>query len=88
MAVITKPANNQKSKEQGIVDKAPDIRKHFIFLQSGKRQKEYELFMQNVFSFKITGKNKHDDAPDSLKMAAEMAFRQRTNNIRIFRRRF
>lgn len=86
--VITKPANNQKSKEQGIFDKAPDIRKHFIFLQSGKRQKEYELFMQNVFSFKITGKNKHDDAPDSLKMAAEMAFRQRTNNIRIFRRRF
>lgn len=86
--VVTKPANNQKSKEQGIFDKAPDIRKHFIFLQSGKRSKEYELFMQNVFSFKITGKNKHDDAPDSLKMAAEMAFKPYTNNIRIFRRRF
>ena len=29
--------------------------------------------MQNVFSFKIIGKNKNDDAPDSLAMAADMA---------------
>lgn len=28
--------------------------------------------MQNLFSFKITGKNKNDDAPDSLAMAVEM----------------
>lgn len=60
-------------KLQRIFDKAPDIREHMIFLEEGKRSKEYELFMQNVYSFSITGKNKHDDAPDSLAMAVNMA---------------
>ena len=61
-------------KEQRIFDKAPDIRAHMIFLEEGKRTKEYELFMQNVYSFSVNGKNKHDDAPDSLAMAINMAF--------------
>ena len=60
-------------KEQRIYDKAPDIREHMVFLEEGKRSKEYELFMQNVYSFSINGKNKHDDAPDSLAMAINMA---------------
>lgn len=87
--IQSKPANNLKSKEQRIFDRAPDIREHFIFLQSGKRSKEYEMFMQNVFSFKIEGKNKHDDAPDSLCQASEMCVKQGIrNNIRIFHRPF
>jgi predicted phage terminase large subunit-like protein len=53
-------------KEQRIFDKAPDIRERMVFLS--KRNREYELFMQNVFSFTVNGKNKHDDAPDSLAM--------------------
>ncbi len=61
-------------KEQRIFDKAPDIRSHMIFLGEGHRSKEYELFMQNVYSFSVNGKNKHDDAPDSLAMAVNMAF--------------
>lgn len=60
-------------KEQRIFDKAPDIREKMIFLGSGHRSKDYELFMQNVFSFKIIGKNKHDDAPDSLAQAVNFA---------------
>lgn len=87
--VHTKPASNTTSKEQRIYDRAPDIREHFIFLESGKRSKMYDLFMQNVFSFKIEGKNKHDDAPDSLTMASEMALRKTIgNNIRIVKRLF
>lgn len=61
-------------KVQRIFDKAPDIREHMIFLEEGKRDKEYELFMQNMYSFSINGKNKHDDAPDSCAMAMNMAF--------------
>ena len=60
-------------KVQRIFDKAPDIREHMIFLEEGKRTKEYELFMQNVYSFTINGKNQHEDAPDSLAMAVNMA---------------
>lgn len=87
--VHSKSANNQTSKEQRIYDKAPDIREHFIFLESGKRSKMYDMFMQNVFSFKIEGKNKHDDAPDSLTMASEMLLRKQVgNNIRIIKRPF
>jgi len=73
--VTTKPAPTNTSKEQRIFDKAPDIREHFVFLTSDKRSKEYQAFMDNVFSFTINGKNKHDDAPDSLAMASDMAFR-------------
>lgn len=59
-------------KTQRIFDKAPDIRERMIFLEDGRRSKAYSLFMQNVFSFKMVGKNKNDDAPDSLCMAIDM----------------
>ena len=47
----------------------------------------YELFMQNLFSFKMFGKNKHDDAPDSMSMAADMVGGT-TSCIEVFRRPF
>lgn len=59
-------------KEQRIFDKAPEIRSLMIF--RNKRGKEYEQFMQNVFSFTINGKNKHDDAPDVCAMTVSYAF--------------
>lgn len=68
----TKAAPNSVSKNQRIFDKAPDIREMMVFRESGKRSKPYDLFMQNVFSFKMVGRNKHDDAPDSLAMAIDM----------------
>ena len=72
-------------KEQRIFDKAPDIRENMIFLD--KRDKEYELFMQNVFSFSIMGKNKHDDAPDSLAMAVTFLIIGETR-VEVRKRRF
>lgn len=74
-------------KLQRIFDKAPDIREHLIFLEEGKRSKEYEQFMQNVYSFSINGKNKHDDAPDSLAMAVNMALFG-GNEVKIMKRLF
>lgn len=72
--ITTRTAQGSSGKNQRIFDKAPDIRERMIFIESGKRSKEYELFMQNVFAFKMFGKNKNDDAPDSLCMAINMAF--------------
>lgn len=78
--ITTKTATQTKGgKQQRIFDKAPDIRERMIFLENGKRSKAYQLFMQNVFSFKMVGKNKNDDAPDSLCMAIEM---DQTTSIR------
>ena len=63
-----------KNKAERIYQSADEIKKRFVFLAEGKRSKEYQMFMQNVFSFKIVGKNKNDDAPDSLQMALTFAF--------------
>lgn len=52
-------------KEQRIWDNAQAIRS-FYFRDSGCQSKEYRKFLNQVYSFTITGKNKHDDAPDSL----------------------
>lgn len=85
--LVSKAASPLKAKEQRIFDKAPNIRENMIFRESGKRSKAYELFMQNVFSFKMFGKNKHDDAPDSLAMAIDMAF-GRQREAKVFTRMF
>lgn len=69
--MVMKPASTRQKKEYRIRDRAPEIREMF-FLQSDFRSKEYQKFMQNVFSFKLNGKNKHDDAPDSLGMLCDM----------------
>lgn len=82
--ITTKPAPNNVSKEVRIFDKAPEIRKMY-FLEDGKRTKEYSMFMNNVFSFKMTGKNKHDDAPDSLAGLVDMM--QDAGNVIEFRKR-
>ena len=72
--IRTKNAPNSTSKNQRIFDKAPDIREHFVYLQDGRRPKEYQMFMQNLFSFKLVGKNKNDDAPDVMAQAADYMF--------------
>ncbi len=85
-AVITKPAPTNVHKEDRIRDRAPDIRSHFVFLSQGHRTKRYQAFMDNVFSFTIIGKNKHDDAPDSLAMASDMVFKRGNVYAHTFRR--
>lgn len=83
--LTSKPAPPTTAKNQRIYDKAPDIRDMMIFREQGKRSKEYSMFMQNVFSFKLVGKNKHDDAPDSLAGAITMVI-GRSKAVEIFRR--
>lgn len=84
--MMTRPAKNNKAKEQRIFDKAADIREHMFFLNDGLRSKEYQQFMQNVYSFTMTGNNKHDDAPDSLCIAVSMAFLSEGAKVEVFQR--
>ena len=83
---MTKPAPNNVSKEQRIFEHAPEIRESFLFLESGQRSKAYQMFMDNVFSFTIMKRNKHDDAPDSLAMAADFFERPATAKVEVFKR--
>lgn len=57
------PTNMRKT--QRIWDKAGSIRE-FYFRDVGCRSHEYRKFMTNLYSFTVTGKNKHEDAADCL----------------------
>ena len=83
--IQTKAAPNNQSKEARIFDKAPTIR-GFYFLDENKRSKAYTTFMVNVYSFRVTGHNKHDDAPDSLAMAADFIERPTVAKVEAVRR--
>lgn len=85
--ITTKAASTRTSKQDRIYAKAPEIRDSFIFRTSGCRSKDYQAFMEQVFAFKIIGKNVHDDAPDSLAMAADMIFSS-SRKVEVFRRNF
>lgn len=68
--VFSKKAPSTQSKLARIIQFAPDIKK-FYFLAAKYRSKEYRDFMREVTTFVQTGKNPHDDAPDSLAMVAD-----------------
>lgn len=72
------PAPNKESKEDRIRNHAPDIRKlHFIDMNH--RTPEYDKFFRNILSFKTEGKNKHDDAPDSIAQLCSMIYGAKRN---------
>ena len=75
-------------KDQRIFDRAPDVRERMIFLSNGNRSKEYEMFMQNIFSFTFGKKKQHDDAPDSLSIALEMAIFSPSAKVQLMKRFF
>lgn len=87
LTVQTKNDPVLKSKQQRIFDMAPNIRDMMVFLASAYRSPEYEKFMQNVFGFTVLGKNRHDDAPDSLAMAMDMELNP-WGTYHVFRRPF
>lgn len=61
------------AKMDRIKNHAPDIRRLY-FLDANHRTKEYNKFFQNILSFKYDGKNKHDDAPDSVSQLCDMIY--------------
>jgi len=64
-------ASNQQTKEMKIFNHAPEI-KQIHFLSTAKRNTEYRKAMEQLHSFTIQGKNKHDDCPDALAEVCEM----------------
>lgn len=68
----TKHWASQSGKAQRIFDKAPEIISRVFFRDSQHRDKAYQLAMNQLLSFTVEGKNKHDDFPDSLAMAMVM----------------
>ena len=59
-------------KAQRIYDKAPEIISRILFKSPSSRTKPYQQAMQQLFTFTVNGKVKHDDFADSLAMAMVM----------------
>lgn len=75
-----KAAPNNVAKKDRIFNKAPEI-KEMYFLKSEFRSQEYNAFMKNMREFKMEGKVKHDDAPDSMSQLCDMKFEKRKKTI-------
>lgn len=84
--ITSKSAPTNKRKEARIFERAPEIRE-FYYLDNGHRHKEYQLFMNNLYAFKIVGKNKNDDAPDSMAMLSEVRGRGKCTSVTTFSRK-
>ena len=69
--ISSKRAPSNQGKLARIIQFAPDIKK-FYFRDSAHQSKEYRKFMDEATSCVQTGKNKHDDAIDSLAMLADL----------------
>jgi predicted phage terminase large subunit-like protein len=65
-----KKAPRTQSKMSRIIQFAPDI-KRLYFRAEKCRDSEYEKFMRELTLFTVSGKNIHDDAPDSLAMLVD-----------------
>lgn len=84
--ISSKKAANTQSKLARIIQFAPDIKK-FYFLDEKHRSKEYQAAMTELTTFVQTGKNPHDDAPDSLAMLADELFHG-GSRVEVFKRPF
>lgn len=60
-----KSPNTPNAKLQRIIQYSPEIQKIKI-LEKKQRSPEYQAFISNMLKFNQNGKNKNDDAPDSL----------------------
>ncbi len=79
-------SKGNQSKLARITQYAPEI-KRFYFLAEKYRSDEYRAFMRELTTFTVSGKNPHDDAPDSLAMAAEEIFHS-AGSVTVFERPF
>ena len=78
-----------QNKETKIVMASPYVKEHFVFRdQSVIRDKEYRAFLNNVCSWTMNGKAKHDDGPDSLAMLADYVQTFAQGQVTVFARPF
>ena len=85
--IISQKAPNTSSKVARIIQYAPDIRKLY-FRDKKHRSPEYQKFMDELCGFTQTGKNAHDDAPDSLAQLCDYLSTFGMSKPEIFRRDF
>ena len=78
-----------QNKETKIVMASPYVKEHMLFKDlSVIKDKEYRAFMNNVCSWTMAGRNKHDDGADSLAMLADYVQSFSSGQVSVFARPF
>ena len=77
------------NKQVKIITYSDFVKKQFIFKDNSKYggNSEYAKFMKDTLSWTQTGKNKFDDAPDSLAMLAQLFQDMQGGSIKILDRK-
>ena len=82
----------QANKETKILMESHWVLEHCIFKDEsvlhGDENREYRKFLQSLCSYSLEGKNKHDDAPDSMAQLSQYIQGFSGNKIQIVRRMF
>ena len=78
----------QSNKETRIITRSAWIKKCCLFKyeQDYRPNKEYKDAMNLLYSYSMTGKNKHDDAADVMAMLADLCENYLTRKVEVFKR--
>jgi predicted phage terminase large subunit-like protein len=81
-----------QNKETKIIMASPYVKEHFLFKDDGviakAHDKEYRSFLNNMCSWTMNGKAKHDDGPDSIAMLADYVQNFTASQAVVFARPF
>lgn len=78
-----------QNKETKIIMASPFVKEHFVFKDASVvKDKEYRSFINNVCSWTMSGRSKHDDGPDSLAMLADYVQTFTLGQVQVFARPF
>lgn len=80
----------QSNKETRIHASAGTAKSHILFLDKDAKgyTKEYQTAMNQLCTYSIAGKNKHDDVPDALSLFVDWQMSDRANVVTILKRPF
>lgn len=82
---------NQTNKETRILVASAWVKEHCLFLDESiyiRERKEYRIAMQQLTGYAMSGKNKHDDVPDSLADLENFVNSFATSRVEIAKRTF
>ena len=79
---------NETQKATRLIMNSPWVKDHCLFLSDGKCNKEYKTFLRLLCSYTMSGRNAHDDAPDSMSMLAEFSQSFGGNVVSVYKRPF
>ena len=82
-SITTKPT--ETNKETRIIVNSNWVKEHMLFKDKSlyTKQSDYGVFINQLLSYSVSGKNKHDDVPDALANFALFATRPERKVARI-----